>query len=216
MAGIWDSLTSPQKLGVGAALGGGIGNVLGGIFGGDSDPSGAAMKYLEQIKPMLKEYLDPYIKHGEEAYDVFSPIAKQMTADPAKYLSGLTSQYEQSPEFDMQLQDALRAASNTAAAGGMTGTMQDIQNQGNIGARVRRDDMQRWLQNVLGVQQRGMGAEQNLYGTGFGASSTLADTLANVLGQQAQYQFQGEREKAQQGQDLLGGLGGIAGMLFNL
>ena len=42
---------------IGSALGG-----LGGLFG--SNPSDDAMKYLEKIAPMLKEYMEPSINAG--------------------------------------------------------------------------------------------------------------------------------------------------------
>lgn len=185
------------------------------------NPADAAQGYLEKIPGVEKKYLDPYIQRGEEAYKQFSPVLGQMTQDPSGYMAHLMQGYTQSPAYQQQLHEALRAAGNTAAAGGMRGSMQDIGNAANIAQSLQGEDMQRWLHNVMGTQMAGMQGLGHMYDQGYGASGTLASDLANVLGQQGQYAFQGIRELNQRRSDqsaadqgLFGSiLGGVSSVL---
>jgi len=184
-----------------------------GLFGGDSGPSGeeAASQYLDQIPDLAKGYYDPYIQHGQAAYGAMSPQLEAMTRDPTAFINALQSQYRPSAGFKLQRDEALRAAGNTAAAGGMRGSIQDIDRAGQISQRLQGADMQQWLNNVLGVQQQGIAGEQNIYGMGYDASKNLESDLANVLGQKGQYAFQQSREDKQSGSDMLSGILGAAG-----
>ena len=53
-------------------LGGGLLSGLGSLFGDNSNPANAAMPYLNQISPLLQQYLSPYINQGQSAYGVMS------------------------------------------------------------------------------------------------------------------------------------------------
>jgi hypothetical protein len=105
----------------------------------------------------------------------------------------------------------LKAAGNSAAAGGMRGSSQDIGNEAKITDMLMGQDMQNWLQNVLGIQGTGLKGQQDLYNTGFNATHGLAGDLSNVLGTQAQLAFQGQREENQRQSDRNSGIGSLIG-----
>lgn len=103
-----------------------------------------------------------------------------------------------------QRNEMMQAAANTAAAGGMRGTMSDIESQSGIGRqamsltdRLLQGDMQQWLQNTMGINQAGMQGMQDFYHTGYDASRGLSGDLSNVLGSQAKLGFQRERDQMQ-------------------
>ncbi len=198
------------------------------LFGGGgkkSNPANAAMPYLNQIPGMLtnqfnqqKGYLDPFIQRGNSAYDTFNPIYTNMAKDPAAFLESLMQNYEPSRGFGLKKDAMLKAAGNTAAPGGMRGSLQDIDQEAKLTDSLLGDDMQQWLQNVLGIQGTGLSGESHLYDTGFDAtrglvdaSRGLGDNLSNVLGTQAQLAFQGQREKNQRNSDTMSGIGKLAG-----
>jgi hypothetical protein len=176
------------------------------FFSGGKNPADAAMPYLNQIPGMAKGYYEPYINKGNEAYNTFNPEINQMTSDPAAFLEKIMKGYEPSRGYQLQRDEALKAAGNSAAAGGMRGSSNDISNEARISDALQGEDMQKWIQNVLGIQKQGQTSEENLYNTGYNASNALSGDLSNVLGTQASLAFQGQANQNQSKGDLLSGL----------
>ena len=185
------------------------------IFGGGgskkNNPANAAMPYLNQIPDMEKGYYNPFINRGNDAYNQFNPVLNNMTTDPAGFLESMMKGYEPSRGFQLQKDQMLKAAGNTAAAGGMRGSLNDIQDEARITDMLMGNDMQQWLKNVMGIQDTGLQGQQHLYDTGFNATQNLTGDLSNVLGTQAQLAFQGQREKNKSNSDMWSGLGKLAG-----
>jgi hypothetical protein len=185
------------------------------FFSGGKNPADAAMPYLNQIPGMEKKYYDPFINRGNEASNTLNPQFNQMSGDPAQFLEGLMGKYEPSRSYQLRNQEALQSAGNTAAAGGMRGSLGDIKNESRISDALLGDDMQQWLNNVLGIQTRGQTGLGHEADTGYDASKSLSGDLSNVLGTQAGLAFQGQANQNQNRSDKLSGilqaLGGIAG-----
>lgn len=185
------------------------------FFNGGKNPADAAMPYLNQIAPTVKGYYDPYIGYGKEAYNALNPSITQMGKDPTAFLENIMSKYEPSRAYKLREEEASRAAGNSAAAGGMRGSLTDIKNQARIADSLLGDDMQQWLQNVMGIQTKGQEGLSHLFDTGYNASGALSGDLSNILGTQAGLAFQGQANQNKSRSDLLSGLiqafGGIAG-----
>lgn len=185
------------------------------MFSPGTNPADKGMPYLNQIPGELKQYYDPYIGYGKSAYDTMNPQLSQMTTDPAAYMDKLMASYEPSKAYQLQKDEMTKAAGNTAAAGGMRGSLSDITGEARITDTLMGNDMQRWLDNALGIQRTGLQGEGNIFSTGYQASSSLADNLSNVLGSQAQLAFQGQREQNQDKNDLMKSLLGMGGGAAN-
>ncbi len=185
------------------------------FFKGGKNPADAAMPYLNQIPGMEKQYYDPFINYGKEAGNTLAPQFNQMSTNPAEFLEGLLKHYEPSRAYQLSNEEALRAAGNTAAAGGMRGSLNDIKNESRISDALLGQDMQQWLQNVLGIQGAGQQGLGHQFDTGFAATQGLTGDLSNVLGTQAGLAFQGQANKNKSRSDALSGIlqtiGGIAG-----
>jgi hypothetical protein len=185
------------------------------FFSGGKNPADAAMPYLNQIPGMEKSYLEPYINRGNEASNTLTPQFNQMTQDPAAFLEGIMKNYEPSRAYQLSRDETQRAAGNSAAAGGMRGSINDITNQARLTDSLLGADMQQWLQNILGIQKEGTEGLGHEADTGFSASTGLTSDLSNVLGTQAGLAFQGQANQNQSRSDLLSGLikalGGVAG-----
>ena len=178
---------------------------------GGVDPSKAAMPYFDQIPDMLKQYLDPYISGGLDVQDSLKSGYTEMADDPMGLLEQILSGYKPSAGYEQALGEATRAASNTSAAGGYRGTPLDAQTQGNIAGKLAGEDMQRFIENILGIKTTGLAGEKGLFDVGFDASKGLSGDLSNVLGTQGSLAFQGQREQNQQQQDLFKSLMGLLG-----
>jgi len=186
------------------------------LFKGGKNPADAAMPYLDQIPGMEQQNYNPYIQRGSTAYDTMTPSLNRMTTDPTGFIDELMKHYQESQGYKLKRDEGLRAAGNTAAAGGMRGSLSDIETESRLADSLLGDDMQQWLQNVLGIQKEGLQGESHLYDTGFDATKNLTGDLSNVLGTKASLAFQGQANKNQQKSDLFSGLmkafGGVAGL----
>lgn len=184
------------------------------IFGGGDNPAGSAMPYLNQVENTVKPYYDPFIQQGQQAYNTMNPQLSQMTSNPTAFLDALMKNYQPSQGYQMKRDEMSRAAGNTAAAGGQRGSMYDINQQARLDDVLMGEDMQQWLQNVMGIQNTGLSGMSNLYNTGYDASKSLSGDLANVLGTKGQLAFQGQRESNQQSNDWMNAALSIAGMFL--
>lgn len=185
------------------------------FFKGGKNPADAAMPYLNEIPGMEHKAYDPYIGYGKDAATTMNPIFSQMGKDPVAFLENIMKGYEPSKSYQLREEEASRAAGNTAAAGGMRGSLSDIKNQARIADSLLGEDMQQWLQNVMGIQTEGLTGLNHFFDTGFDATKGLTGDLANVLGTKAQLAFQGQANQNQSRSDLLSGLvkalGSVAG-----
>lgn len=173
---------------------------------GMPNPFDKANEYFQQIPGILQESYQPYMQQGQSAYNQYSPILNQMTQDPAAYLSQLMSGYEESPYYSNMRDEALKAASATAAAGGRRGTPQDMAQQAKLSAALTGEGMQNWLQNVFNLQNQGLQGQQHLYDVGYGAAGQYGSDMSNYLGQQGTLAYQkqlADNEKKQARKNML-------------
>jgi len=169
-----------------------------GLYGGQPNPANKAMPYLNEAQ---KQY-EPFQQQGQEAGRRYSDTTRSMLENPGEYLANLSKGYEQSPGYQFRRDEALRGASNSAAAGGFAGTLGDRRSEAGIADAMAGEDFQNWLQNVLGVQNKGLFGQQDIYNKGYGATSDIA----NILGSKGGLQFQGQREQNKTQQDQMKGL----------
>lgn len=198
----------PALLGAGLGL---VGGWLGGR-GSSGGSSGNAAQYLGQIAPMAKEQFNPYIERGHKSQDLASAKYDEMAANPMDYINQIISGYKPSEGYKFREQKALEAARNSAAAGGFSGTRNDQLQQAEMANGLLGQDMQEWLNNVLGIQGTGLAGQQHIADRGFNASQNLADLLAQGLGAQASLAYEDKKEKRANRQALFGGLANLAQM----
>lgn len=192
-----------------ALIGGGT-SLLGSMFGDDySGPSPEEM--LQQAYGMGKETFDPYIQRGFGAQDKLSEQYGRMSQSPMDFLNQIISGYSPSEGYKFKEKNALNAARNSAAAGGISGTYNDQLGQAEMVSGLLGQDMQQWLQNVLGIQGAGLSGLENEAGRGFGASQSLADLLGNVSGSQAGLAYNRQQADQDRRGNMMGQLSGLLG-----
>lgn len=191
-----------------------------GLFGGGnrySNPADDAMPYLDAIPGTVTPEYDPYIKLGQGAARMSAPVYAQRVNDPAAAQNNLMSGYKTSDSYNYNQKLLTDQQAGTAAAGGFTGTPYDVTQQANTTAGLLSNDEQEYYDNNLQLQNSGLNAGMHYFDTGYQASDTLANLLANNLAAQSGLAYQGAAYqndmKAQQRNNLwstTGTLGGAA------
>lgn len=198
-------------MGAGAA---GIGGGLYNLFSGGSGISKEANKYLNQIPGAMQPYYQPYMGAGQNALGQLMGQYGQLTGNTGDVYNKLAGGYQQSPGFQSALKQALGAASNQAAAGGMSGTPQAQLQAADVAGTLSQKDFGDYMGRMMGLYGTGLQGMSGINQMGYDASTGYGNMLGNILGQQAQY---GAMEKAMQNQkrgqgmgQLFGGLGTLA------
>lgn len=187
----------------------GIGDFVGGLLGG-GDAGDAASQYYNQIPGTLKKYLGPYANRGNEVYPLLQKQLQQLMNNPGGLLNTLGQNYQQSPGYQFQVNQATGAANNAAAAGGMLGSPAHQQNVASLVNNLASRDYNQYLGNALNLFGRGLSGEQNIYNTGAGVSGNLGENLANSLMNQGNLAYTNAVNQNQMGMNFLGGLAGLA------
>jgi hypothetical protein len=200
-----------------AALGAGAMGLAGNLFGGRNreDPGNAAMAHLQNNPQFGREAYNPFIQQGQQAGQQLHPREDQMAQNPNDYYNQIMGQYQESPNYKYQLDKQMQGAHNTAAAGGLVGTEGDVRNRAELMHALMGTDMQQYLQNIMGIQGRGMLGQESRVERGYGAAGSLADYLGNSNAGMAGYAGEGARyrndTRAQRRNNIYGALANLIG-----
>lgn len=205
------------------------------------NPADAAQGYLAQVPGQALQQLNPYIQRGQTAEagnpgiynrmyneyanpDVISPPEyTEMSRNPMAFVENIMKNYEPSRGYrykEGRMQQAMR---NSAASGGFAGTQADQEQQAEAIRGMLGEDMQQFLQNILGVQGQGLsgrerGMERGVLGReralarmgesgeaaagrGYDAARSFADLLAGNASERGGLAFQGQRQRNQESMD---------------
>ena len=193
----------------------GLGGLLGGLFGDSGAPYEDAMNQYKQYAAKAENTQNPFLQAGQGAIGPYQDWLKGMQ-NPSGFMNNLMGQYQQSPFAKYQQQQAMRAGTNAASAGGLMGSTPFAQQMQQNASNISSGDMQNWLQNVLGINNQYGHGQQNLMGMG----QNSANALTNMYGNMGQLMGEGAYgQRAGQNQDFMNMLGGglqLGGMLFGL
>lgn len=198
--------------GIASSLGG-----LAGLFGKNkkNDASKAGMQYLNKIPGAMSPYYQPYINKGLAASDLVGDQYGQQVSDPGAIYNKLGAGYQESPGYQFKLHQALNAADQASAAGGMLGTPQHQQQNMEVANDIAGADFEKYLQNVLGIYQGGISGEEGTAARGYDASTNFGNALGNNLQSQGQMAYEGANarnmQRNQNLSNLTGGIGSAIG-----
>lgn len=164
------------------------------LFGGGKDPSKAAMPYLDKIPGIGEKYYNPFINQGAEAGGILRDQYGRLL-DPSKFMDEIMKNYSMSSGAQYKQGQLGKGIGATAAAGGIAGTPEHQREYGEMANEIMSNDMQQYLQNALGIYNRGLGGEEGFYDKGFQASGSLADMIAGAMGSKAGLAYQGAQQK---------------------
>lgn len=190
-------------------FGSGLDALLGGIFGNSSAPYDKAMQQYQQYGNQAAGTQQPYLNAGQQAIPAYQQWL-QGQQNPSDFINNLMGQYQASPYSQYLQQQSQLAGQNAASASGLLGStplMQELQqNAGNIASQ----DMNQWLQNVLGINTQYGQGQQNLMSGGQNSANMLSN-LYNQMGQNMAALAYGQ--EAGKNQDFLSSLFGGLGIL---
>lgn len=187
---IWDSFKSVATM------------PLRGFGIGQRDPAKDANRYLDKIPGIGHDIYDPFINQGREAGGILKDQYGRML-DPSKFMDDIMKNYKMSEGATYKRDLLGKGIGSAAAAGGFAGTPEHQREYGSMADEIMSGDMQQYLENALGIHGRGISGEQDFYNKGFGASGSLADMLAGVLGSKAGLSFQSGTQKNMNEQALM-------------
>lgn len=163
-------------------------------FSRSQNPANAAMPYLDQIPGEAHKLYDPYITRGHQAGDRLSSEYDKLLSDPTAFINKIMEGYKTSEGYNFQKDELMKELGNNAAAGGVAGTPYDFDRKSERVQGLLSQDMQQFLQNVLGRYDKGLAGEQGFEQEGYDASGKLTDILGGALNQKAGLAFQGQQQ----------------------
>ena len=194
---------------------GDLGDIFSGFEGQSSNPFSAAMGQYQKWAQQGANAMSPFMQAGAGEIPSYQNWLKSMS-NPTQFTNNLMANYQESPNAKFMQQQAIRSAQNAGSATGMNNSspmnMQIEQNAGNIS----QQDMQNWMQNVLGINTeygQGMG---NLINNGEQAGNSLMNLYgneANAMGESALGQQEGENQDTN---NEFGGIENLAEDFFNI
>jgi hypothetical protein len=159
----------------------GLGGVLGGLFGHPESAFDKAMQQYKKFGQQAANQQKPFTEAGVSAIPKYQEWLEGQK-NPSEFINNLMGNYQESPYANYLQTQSLRAGQNAASASGLTGStplyQQLEQNAGNIASQ----DMNKWLENVLGINTQYGQGQNNLIQGGQGSANALAQ-LYQQLGQ---------------------------------
>lgn len=203
-------MNNEQMFGGAAALGG-LGNYL-----SYQNPADSAMPYLNQIPGMMQQYLNPYIQNGLNAGNTLNTQFGEMLKNPGGFMNQMGKNFQQSPGYQFQVGQATNAANNAAAAGGYTGSPQEQLGLAQNVSGLANQDYYNWINHTMNLYGQGVQGEQNIYQTGAGASSNLAESIAQAMMSQANLAYAGTANQDQNQGGSIGAMLGGSALMFGI
>ncbi len=167
--------------GWGTAIGAGAGGLLGLFSGGNK--SGDAYKHAwKKYEPFLNKATDaqnPFYNAGVDATGKYQDWL-QGQKDPSGFINHLMSQYGESPWAKFQQQQGERTANNLGSATGLTGSTPLTQFAQQNAHDISGQDMNQWLQHVLGINTQYGNGEADLMHGGEHSADMLSQLYSNA------------------------------------
>jgi hypothetical protein len=192
----------------------GIGSIFGGIQMMNNNPATQAMGYSEQLPGVVKPYYEPYIETGLAAQEELWDEYMKLISNPQVVYDMLAGGFEQSPGYEWQYDQAMNAANNAAAAGGMSGTPAHMTNASTIAQNTAAQDYYNYLDRMFGLYGMGMGGMSDFNKMGYQASDALAGLLAqNLMNQAGLAALEAQNQNSAMG-SIVGGATSAVGSIF--
>lgn len=205
-------------MGPGGDIGGAIGGAIGNMFGKWTNPAGAAEPYYNQIPGELKKYFDPYVNAGTGAINDMLPKLKallgNLTNNPSAIQAKMGSNFKASPGYQYQYGQAMNAANNSAAAGGMAGSPEAMRYAEDQAQGLSARDYNNYMNRDMNIFGQGLSGTEQLFAQLFGGGEQASQGLGEDLTRALMSQGNLAQAKAQDDNQRSGGIAGTIGSLI--
>jgi hypothetical protein len=167
-------------------------------------PANAANSYFQQIPSTITPYYQPYVNAGNQALPQLQNEYNTMMYDPNQIISRIGSGYQESPGYQWSYDEAMKAANNAAAAGGMLGTPQSQQESAELATNLANQDYYNYLNHGMNIYNQGVSGTSDLNQMGYKASTDLAENLARELMSQGRLSYVDQISRNKNTSDLVG------------
>ncbi len=183
----------------------GISGIISGLFSDSGAPYEAAQDQYQKWADKSQAVQNPFLNAGKNAIGGFQDWLKSMQ-DPSSFINNLMGKYNESPWAKFQQQQAMRAGTNAASASGMTGSTPFAQALQQNASNISSQDLNQWLQNVLGINTQFGSGQKSLVDTGQTSANALTNMYGNTGNNMAEAAY---GKKAGENQDTMNTVGGV-------
>lgn len=191
----------------------GLGGMLGGLFGDSGAPYDKAMQQYQQYGSQAQNAQSPYYNAGKEAIPAYQQWL-QSQQNPTDFINNLMGQYQASPYSQYLQQQSQRAGQNAASASGLMGSTPMMQQMQQNSANISSQDMNKWLQHVLGINTQYGQGQQNLMNAGQGSANALSNLYNNMGQNSGEMAYNREASHQNYLQNMIGNGLGLFGSFF--
>lgn len=184
---------------------GGLSSVLGNLFSDPRRPFAQAQRAYDPYMDRASGIYQPFYETGREALNPFKRRLNEMQ-NPSSFINNLMGNYKESDWARIMKDKSQRAATNAASASGLIGSTPYLEASEQIAGDISAQDMDRWLQKVLGINKDYLSGYDQLIGRGFGAAQGLSDLNQRRAQDEANLAYNKERAGGLRTGGLIGGL----------
>lgn len=192
-----------------------LSGIFGGLFGDSGAPYEAAMDQYKDWSNRGQQMQNPFWEAGRGAIPDFQKWLKGMQ-DPSKFINDMMGKYQESPWAKYAQEAAMRAGQNMGSASGLTGSTPLAQFMQKNAKDISSQDMQNWLEKVLGINTQYGAGEAGLMQGGQNSANALTNMFGQMGGRMGEAAFGKEAGRQQDYNNLWGGLFNAGLGLFGL
>jgi hypothetical protein len=153
--------------------------MLSALFGGGSyEP----LYSYEDVENMLMQYFGGYIEEGDVALQTLAEQYTMLLNDPAAMQAMLGAGFEESPGYQYQYEQAMNAANQSAAAGGMLGTPAHAQQSMGTASGLAQQDYANYYNRNANLYGQGLSTATGINQMGYQANAAMAGGMGNYMG----------------------------------
>lgn len=188
--------------------GGGIGQLLGGLFGNSGAPYGDAMKQYKKYFQGATGAQNPFYNAGTQGMGNYQNWL-QGQQDPSAFINKIMGQYQESPFAKNIQQQSMRAGQNAASAEGTLGSTPFAQQMQQNAGQIASADQNNWLSHVLGINSQYGQGQQNLMQGGQRSADMLSQLFSDMGGRMGEGAYGQRLGKNQDFMSILSSLFGL-------
>lgn len=194
------------------SIGGQLGGLAFDLFGNYKDPSESAQKWFDNIPDVMKDSFKKWMDSGYGQFQNAGNQYGQLMNDPNSVMNKWGSQYQSSPGYKWQVDQALGGANRAAAAGGMAGSPQAQQYGAQIGNNLANQDYYKYMNYMNGLYDRGLQGADTQSQLGYDASQNYAEGMGQYYTNSGKNAYVGAQNQNQKNAGDWSSIGSLAGM----